>query len=98
MQSGTCQCRPGTGDEKLSVPGLFCCREMRTEKAVTGSRHTLERAKPAFSPYASGKEPVNTGFRKREEGKNKKKRKMQSIVFFGVLDSDSGREKGTKKE
>jgi hypothetical protein len=22
---------------------------------------------------------------------------MQSIVFFGVLDSDSGREKGTKK-
>ena len=28
---------------------------------------------------------------------NKKKHKMQSIVFFGVLDSDSGREKGTKK-
>lgn len=82
MQSGTCQCRPGTGDEKLSVPGLFCCKEMRTEKAVTGSRHTLERAKPAFSPYASGKGPVNTGFRKREEGRNKKKRKMQSIVFF----------------
>lgn len=82
MQSGTCQCRPGTGDEKLSVPGLFCCKEMRTEKAVTGSRHTLERAKPAFSPYASGKGPVNTGFRKREEGRIRKNAKCNRLYFL----------------
>ena len=97
MQSGTCQCRPGTGDEKLSVPGFFCCKEMRTGKAVTGSRHALERAKPAFSPYASGKGPVNPGFCKREGRRVRKNAKMQSIVFFGVLDSDSERREGAKK-
>lgn len=97
MQSGTCQCGPGTGDEKLSVPDLFCCKEMRTGKAVTGSRHALERAKPAFSPYASGKGAVNTGFCKRERGRVRKNAKMQSIVFFEVLESDFERGKGAKR-
>ncbi len=97
MQSGTCQCRPGTGDEKLSVPGLFCCKEMRTEKAVTGSRHTLERAKPAFSPYASGKEPVNTGFRKREEGRIRKNENAIDCIFWSFRFGLRKRERNKKE-